>query len=52
MSKPKYKLGRVVTGPGNISATIINILKGKKGYEYIVKPDGGNPKVWQESEIK
>jgi len=50
--KPKYKKGQIVTGPGNISATIINILSDAAGFKYIVKPDGKNPVIWREHDIK
>lgn len=53
MKKPKYKMGAVVTGPGNISGTILNIWKDAKvGYKYVVKPNGKNPVVWVEADIK
>jgi hypothetical protein len=53
MSKPKFKLGSVVTGPDNVSGAILNILTDSRaGYKYIVKPPGKKPVVWKESEIK
>lgn len=53
MSKPKYRLGAVVRGPGNISGTILNIWKDSKvKYKYVVKPDGKKPVVWAEGDIK